>query len=149
MSHTIEQHRRRTPMWVYEKNYRQLLRWLPFGREASPGQWAEAVHGADRVVVRLVENSPYTQVVELRHDFGTASTFLQAVEFHVRLYHDARVAEVIRYQDQRRLRGRYAYPNERMLQPDEKRQTNLLLHDWLDLLRPMSFDVDEICPQTC
>ncbi len=149
MSHTIEQHRQRTPMWVYEKNYRFLRRLLPFAHGAPTGLLAEARLGGDRVRVRLVENSPYTQVVELRHDFAGDSGFLPAVEFLVRLYHDARVAEVIRYQNQRRFRGRYDYPNARMFHPDEKRQTNLLLHDWLDRLRALPFDVDEACPQAC
>lgn len=149
MSHTIRQIRRRTPMWVYEKNYTLLRRLLPFLREVAPGTRMEARQNEERVIVTLLENSPYTQVLALRQDFPEGSGFLQALDFHVRLYDDACVADVIRYQAERRLRGRYPYPNERMYQPDEKRQSNLLLHDWLCLLHRRRFRIDAACPQAC
>jgi len=149
MSHTIEQHRRRAPMWVYEANYTLLCGLLPFLPAGEPGLRAVARSGAGRIMAALLENSPYTQVLELRHDFRPSTDLLPGLEFQVRLYHDARVADVIRYQAHRRLRGRYAYPNEHMFHPDEKRQSNLLLHDWLNLLRDTAFEIDQACPQAC
>ncbi len=149
MSHTIPQIRKRTPMWVYEKNYALLRRLLPFLQQASPGTRAVARHEGERVIVTLIENSPYTQVLALRQDVQHGSGYLQALDFHVRLYDDARVADVIRYQDQRHLHGRYPYPNDCMHQPDEKRQSNLLLHEWLCLLHGRAFEIEQACPQVC
>lgn len=149
MSQTIPPDCHRTPMWVYEQNYALLRRLLPFLQEAPVGTRAVARHADGRVIVTLLENSPYTQVLALCQDVQQDSDYLQALDFHVRLYDDARVAEVIRYQDQRRLRGRYPYPNARMYQPDEKRQSNLLLHDWLCLLHHRRFELDEACHQAC
>jgi uncharacterized protein YqiB (DUF1249 family) len=51
----------------------------------------------------------------------------------IRLYHDARMAEVISNQDIRQVKPRYDYPNRKMHLPDEKEQINLFLKEWLQL----------------
>ena len=58
---------------------------------------------------------------------------LPAPELTVRLYHDARTAEVTAYQGQDRFRGLYAYPNDQGRQPDEKAQLNRFLGEYLAL----------------
>jgi hypothetical protein len=51
----------------------------------------------------------------------------------IRLYHDARLAEVLTTQDIRQVKPRYDYPNIQMHQQDEKQQTNQFLNEWLHL----------------
>ena len=51
----------------------------------------------------------------------------------IRLYHDARLAEVISVQDMRQIKPRYNYPNSHMHQQDEKQQINQFLNEWLHL----------------
>ena len=51
----------------------------------------------------------------------------------IRLYHDARMAEVISTQDIRQVKPRYDYPNRQMHQQDEKQQINQFLNEWLHL----------------
>ncbi|MBU2869669.1 DUF1249 domain-containing protein [Colwellia sp. E2M01] len=51
----------------------------------------------------------------------------------IRLYHDARMAEVLATQDIRQVKPRYGYPNSQMHQQDEKQQTNQFLNEWLHL----------------
>mgnify|MGYP003386549343 CR=1 FL=1 len=51
----------------------------------------------------------------------------------IRLYHDARVAEVISIQDIHQVKPRYNYPNKQMHQQDEKQQINQFLNEWLHL----------------
>ncbi len=51
----------------------------------------------------------------------------------IRLYHDARMAEVLATQDIRQVKPRYDYPNTQMHQQDEKQQTNQFLNEWLHL----------------
>jgi len=51
----------------------------------------------------------------------------------VRLYHDARMAEVISNQDVRQVKPRYDYPNSEMHLPDEKQQISQFLNEWLQL----------------
>ena len=49
----------------------------------------------------------------------------------VRLYHDARVAEVCSSGHFSRVKARYDYPNAKLMQKDEKYQLNKFLGDWL------------------
>jgi uncharacterized protein YqiB (DUF1249 family) len=51
----------------------------------------------------------------------------------IRLYHDARMAEVISSQDIHQVKPRYDYPNKRMHQQDEKHQITQFLNEWLHL----------------
>ncbi len=51
----------------------------------------------------------------------------------IRLYHDARMAEVISSQDICQVKPRYDYPNAQMHQQDEKQQINQFLNEWLHL----------------
>lgn len=52
---------------------------------------------------------------------------------NIRLYHDARMAEVISSQDVFQVKPRYDYPNKNMHQQDEKQQINQFLNEWLHL----------------
>ena len=49
----------------------------------------------------------------------------------IRIYHDAKAAEVIEYQNQRGFHAVYDYPNARMRHPDEKAQVNRFLGEFL------------------
>lgn len=51
----------------------------------------------------------------------------------IRLYHDARMAEVLSSQDIIQVKPRYDYPNSNMHQQDEKQQINQFLNEWLHL----------------
>ncbi|TVS11024.1 MAG: DUF1249 domain-containing protein [Gammaproteobacteria bacterium] len=91
---------------------------------------------ADRVLrFRVVERCPYTTTLAL--DFTRAASdwhpLVPAPRLLVRLYHDARTAEVTAYQGEDRFQGRYDYPNGRMHQPDEKAQLNRFLGEYLAL----------------
>ncbi|KPK38068.1 MAG: hypothetical protein AMJ69_09460 [Gammaproteobacteria bacterium SG8_47] len=80
--------------------------------------------------VRVLEQFPYTSTFDIVHKLGNVGR-LPELRMRVRLYHDARLAEVVAYQDQRRFEPEYEFPNERMLHKDEKRQANRLLHELL------------------
>ena len=57
--------------------------------------------------------------------------WLPTPRLEVRVYHDARMAEVVGAEHARRFRSVYPYPNVDMHQPDEKSQLNLFLGEWL------------------
>lgn len=91
---------------------------------------------ADRVLrFRVVERCPYTTTLAL--DFTRAASewhpLVPAPRLLVRLYHDARTAEVTAYQGEDRFQGHYDYPNGKMRQPDEKAQLNRFLGEYLAL----------------
>lgn len=119
-------------MWFYEKNYRFLCLLLPdlhHGRQES----YQITHEQHRLDIQVTDFGPYTQRLQLSQRFDASSPLLRDLCMSVRVYHDAMLAEVIGYQGVERLLARYELPNSGMLLPDEKRQANLLLHDWLTM----------------
>ncbi|MCU4675325.1 DUF1249 domain-containing protein [Catenovulum sp. 2E275] len=80
--------------------------------------------------IKVLELSRYTNLLEIRQLSTSLPDFLQP-KVQVRVYHDAKMAEVIKSQNISRIQPSYIYPNKQMHQPDEKHQINLFLHDWL------------------
>jgi len=70
--------------------------------------------------------------VELIVALNTQSTLALNLTMTVRMYHDAKVAEVMNCSGHGTFEPEYGYPNKHMLQRDEKRQLNQLLGEWLD-----------------
>ncbi|MCZ6710736.1 MAG: DUF1249 domain-containing protein, partial [Gammaproteobacteria bacterium] len=61
----------------------------------------------------------------------------------VRLYHDARSAEVVEYQREGHFRAVYDYPNRDMRLPDEKAQVNRFLGEFLSMCLTHGVSVHE------
>jgi len=80
--------------------------------------------------IKVLEQSRYTNLLEIRQLSTSLPDFLQP-KVQVRVYHDAKMAEVVKSQNISRIEPSYIYPNRQMHQPDEKHQINLFLHDWL------------------
>ena len=81
------------------------------------------------LVLTVTESCPYTTTVQISQQ--DCLPWLPVPQMDVRVYHDARMAEVIGAENARRFRGIYSYPNAQMHQPDEKNQLNLFLGEWL------------------
>ncbi|MCP5325305.1 MAG: DUF1249 domain-containing protein [Oceanospirillaceae bacterium] len=115
-----------------EANYIRLLRLLP-EMDAGTGRrftLSGGHHSHTRVSLEIVEQFKYTLTIKVSQ-VNELSAWLKAPEMLVRLYHDARMAEVISYDKQHRFEGVYHYPNEQMRLPDEKLQINQFLSEWL------------------
>lgn len=82
-------------------------------------------------IMNILEQSRYTTTVELRQTLGESLDWLVVADMTIRLYHDARLAEVIACTGMKRLRGVYEYPNPWMAHPDEKEQLNQFLGECL------------------
>lgn len=116
-----------------EKNYLRflkLLSGLEEGGERSFVITANPQHQA-RITIRVEEEHRYTTMLRLIQE-GLSPEWIQPPQMQVRLYHDANMAEVLSYQNEKRFEGRYQYPNPAMRMPDEKLQLNRFLADWLD-----------------
>ncbi len=115
-----------------EANYLRLMRLLPQMRSSADVRRVAMSQG-DRLlgvlVLQVVENCPYTSTLRITQEH--CLPWLPAPRMEVRVYHDARMAEVTGAANARRFRGIYAYPNAQMHQPDEKTQLNLFLGEWL------------------
>jgi hypothetical protein len=88
--------------------------------------------GSCEVHVRVLECGPYTTLIDIEQVGGIASAAV-APQFQVRVYHDARMAEVVACHGHRHIKPRYDYPNARMYQRDEKYQLNQFLGEYLSL----------------
>lgn len=115
-----------------EANYLRLMRLLPDMR-SDPDTRRIAMSQGDRLLGVLVlcvtESCPYTTTVRVSQE--DCLPWLPVPKMDVRVYHDARMAEVVGAENARRFRGIYSYPNAQMHQPDEKNQLNLFLGEWL------------------
>ena len=149
MSHTIHQSPGRTALWVYEQNYRVLMQLM--GKQLEDGYEPILHYGNETMIIKasLLESCKYSQVVELEDKSTIASNILNGLRLKIRIYHDARVAEVIDYQGHYKIKAKYEYPNHHMYHPDEKRQVNHLLVEWLHLFcsSNTSHDKDNVYSQ--
>lgn len=127
-------------MAVCDANFLRLAKLFPDMRDTAAVEF-EVSPGAQSVRVRLhvLERGPFTSILGLTHladeasleKGGTAQQDSTEPTFKIRVYHDARSAEVIEYQRQTRFAAVYDYPNPRMRQRDEKAQVNLFLGEVL------------------
>ena len=113
-----------------ESNYARLMRLLHLMAEGEE-QLSVPLHASGHRALRLTveQTCPYTTMLHLR--LTALHDSLPAPAMRVRLYHDARMAEVTEAEPFRRVQARYDYPNPAMHQRDEKHQWNLFLSDWL------------------
>lgn len=137
-----------------EANYARLARLLP---DCELGSRTFGLGGAE-MSIDVIERCPYTTTLEICQrpraaptpQLFAASTLFSttvfaklAAQLTVRVYHDARLAEVIAFASRRRVLPRYEYPNEAMHQPDEKSQWNRFLGEWLSHCLQHGFDLRE------
>lgn len=115
-----------------EANYARLMRLLPNMRSERQARRVALSQGENLIGVlslEVLESCPYTTTLLARQEHSLP--WLPVPQLEVRVYHDARMAEVICAENTRRLHSRYPYPNAAMHQPDEKSQLNLFLGEWL------------------
>lgn len=93
--------------------------------------------GCVEILVELVERSRYTTLVRFTQlgpqvqEVAGVALNLAPPTMQVRLYHDARSAEVVEVRNESRFKEVYEYPNTRMRARDEKAQVNRFLGEYL------------------
>lgn len=131
MSHTITHSSPRSPMWVYEENYRLLQHLLPEMEAGGDRYHLSGSDGLHPLEVLIFERCRYTTFIELTKPFLVGDVWLDDLTMQLRLYHDAQVVEVVCYQGCQRIPARYEVEQSAPFHKDEKRQVNLLLHELL------------------
>lgn len=119
-----------------DANYLRLMKLAPDLDAHDARELQLAVAGRSVLVrLRLVERCPYTSVVELTQAIAHDGLQfdLPLPRLVIRLYHDARSAEVVEFQNGRRFEAVYPYPNPEMRQRDEKAQINRFLGEYLSV----------------
>jgi uncharacterized protein YqiB (DUF1249 family) len=115
---------------LYERNYSKLTDLLP-GLPYRQGPLAITIAGLPLIHIDILEQNPYTTTIRISQSMAAGQPWVCNLRMKVRLYHDARVAEVIAYQGVHALQAFYPYPNPKMFQPYEKRRVNQFLAEWL------------------
>ena len=126
-----EAYRQNLPKYIRlcEQNYARINRLLP--EENTIGAEKKVLVGGFEFTLSIIEASPYTNLVSLKQTDNKVIGFTRP-DLNVRIYHDAKVAEVVCKYYPKRVRPAYAYPNPEMHQKDEKYQLNAFLKDWLE-----------------
>jgi uncharacterized protein YqiB (DUF1249 family) len=114
-----------------ERNYLRLQQLVPQLQRLSDAAYSYP-DGVSGLELRVLERSRYTTVLMLSQAVLHGATSVAGPRMQIRVYHDARLAEVLSYQGRARLQPRYPYPNPEMMHPDEKQQLNQFLGEWLE-----------------
>jgi uncharacterized protein len=128
-----------------EENYARLMGLM---RTLGDDDQVRLVVGeaGERVLdVKVLERCRYTTELSLQQD--TLHALLPGPSLTVRLYHDARLAEVTAADQFRRVAARHDYPNPSMHQPDEKQQWNRFLGEWLRHVRAHARATTAVSPR--
>lgn len=117
---------------ICEANYLRLERLLhDCSQTFYQFAWLDSLGHQSEVTIRVIERFKYTTTLQLTHGLQAMPKPLNRVQLTVRLYADARMAEVVTPKQGGQLAGIYPYPNNRMYQIDEKEQLNHYLAEWL------------------
>lgn len=137
-----------------ESNYRRLYRVFPDVATESIRRLGLSGSSGREVLLTVVERTPYTTLLSIREqgvlrsnnsdgnkncdlssrlrpEIKNKPDWREPPVVNVRMYHDARLAEVVSCDGLRSIVPKNAYPNKNMLQRDEKAQWNRYLEEWL------------------
>ena len=84
-----------------------------------------------KVELEIYERCPYTTMLRISVTNNEDAPWIRWPTMEVRIYLDAKSAEVISFERHRNFKYRYALPNANMFQPDEKSQINKYLGELL------------------
>ena len=114
---------------VCDVNYSRLLKLLP-DCDTEDLEYQFKVTKSLSYTIKIVECSRFTSTLEMSQQTQLNYEFLRPI-VKVRLYHDAKMAEVISAQNIGSLEPSYRYPNTKMYQKNEKEMVNMFLAEWL------------------
>ncbi len=112
-----------------ENNYVCMLKLLP-DCDSVDLSYDFEVNPQLKYKIKIVDSSRYTSTLEMLQISANTPAFLRP-KMTIRLYHDAKVAEVLIAQRTSQLKPVYEYPNLNMHQRNEKFMVNVFLAEWL------------------
>ncbi len=130
-------------MAACEANYLRLMKLMPDMDDCDQRNFHVLWHHHRALVeLRVEERFTYTTTLRIEQRYENQQ-WIEMPALIVRLYHDARMAEVI-CQQRRQLQGSYPYPNKLMRHPDEKAQLNQYLGEWLTQCLSLGHSTDQL-----
>lgn len=118
-------------MTLYESNYVRLG-WLAPNLEKLQGESVSAVPGDCRLSLRIDERGRYTTTFTMTYLFDTVAGPIADPDLQIRVYHDAKLAEVLhaaRWHRHEVLASLRAGLRE---QVSDRWRRNMMLNKWLD-----------------
>ena len=134
------------PMWLFEENY-LMIRRLFAELRAGFGFVLSATCGRRALQVTVDECSRYTSTLTLTNPFAADERLLPPLVLRLRVYHDARLVEVLGYQDCMSIPPPYAAESAKGFVRDERRQVNRLLYEVLRHCLDHDYAVTAVAPQ--
>jgi len=133
-----------TDMAECDANYMRLYQLFPhmkeqdclqFGIDASQQAFSYYMQTDEpvtaKVEIKIYQRCPYTTMLKVTVVNSEDAPWVRWPTMEVRVYDDAKSAEVISFEEHRNFKFRYALPNSKMYQPDEKSQINRYLGELL------------------
>jgi hypothetical protein len=118
-------------MDLYENNYLHLLQLVP-EIELLEGTRISQVAGALDLYLTILERQKYTTTLSLTYYFQEDGQRILEPNAHIRVYHDAKVVEILHHQRRKRTVGRQRWrPEQRRGQLERLWRKNRFLQKWL------------------
>lgn len=112
-----------------EANYWRIMRLFDIDEESVTYHVSMLENTTRKLRFQMVQRCKFTTMLVI--EISGCEDWLATLEFEVRLYHDAKMAEVFSFQRQGRVFASNPYPNADMIQKDEKIQQNRFLSECL------------------
>jgi len=128
---------------LYERNYQKLVKFFPINRSLTEIDYLIPEGKKNSEIKIACKNiSSHTSVITI----SKTKTFslLQDTNIEIYLYHDAKMAEVRKFNGKKQFWLRNRYPNKNMLTRDEKYQWNFFLEEFLTHTKNYGLGIIEI-----
>ena len=142
-------------MALCEANYARILKLLPDIDLCEQRDFiVDMAQGQSRVSLSVQERFKFTSTLVISQSHVAGASLcekvqsLMSTQLLVRLYHDAKMAEVIRPFKKSQFSGKYSYPNKSMYQIDDKIKLNDYLAQWLSHCLTHGYQSEEIMLNT-
>lgn len=115
---------------LYERNYQRIIAFFPIQDSKNNINYLipEGVFDSE-IKLSCKKLSSHTSVVEIKKI--KSISLLPDTEIEIYIYHDAKMAEVRKFNGKKQFWLRNKYPNRNMLSKDEKFQWNYFLEEFL------------------
>ena len=115
---------------LYERNYQRIIKFFPIQDSKNNINYLipEGEFNSE-INLSCKKLSSHTSVIEIKKN--KSISLLHDTEIEIYIYHDAKMAEVRKFNGKKQFWLRNKYPNKNMLSKDEKFQWNYFLEEFL------------------
>ena len=128
---------------LYERNYQKLVKFFPINRSLTEIDYLIPEGKKNSEIKIACKNiSSHTSIITISKT--KSFSLLQDTNIEIYLYHDAKMAEVRKFNGKKQFWLRNRYPNKNMLTRDEKFQWNFFLEEFLTHTKNYGLSIIEI-----